>query len=67
MYLTEDFKDTGSGYHSLKNFGSNVVVTAPNAGTFADVHKEATANNAKIGVFPSTSEQRLIFYLKVTG
>lgn len=62
VYFNDEYIDS-PGTHSMKNFGWNIVVSASSATTFTAALDSNLINGAKIGIFPSTSNSRLIFYV----
>ncbi|KAL4482583.1 hypothetical protein ABPG72_005826 [Tetrahymena utriculariae] len=65
VYNNVEFTDN-TGTHSLANFGDNIVVTGSNALTLSQAFTASINNGANIGIFPSASYQRLLFYIGVT-
>ncbi|EAS06152.2 hypothetical protein TTHERM_00670760 (macronuclear) [Tetrahymena thermophila SB210] len=65
VYKNVEFIDS-TGTHSLVNFGDNIVVSSSSALTLSQAFAASITNGANIGIFPSSSNQRLLFYIGVT-
>ncbi|KAL4433498.1 hypothetical protein ABPG74_002895 [Tetrahymena malaccensis] len=65
VYKNVEFTDN-TGTHSLANFGDNIVITGSSAQTLSQAFTAGITNGANIGIFPSSSNQRLLFYIGVT-
>lgn len=65
VYSQSEYIDA-AGTHGLQNFGKNIVCTGSTSGTFSAALGANIANGANVGVFPTTTAQRLIFYIMVS-